>query len=139
LDDMDNNGMCKEFNEVEIKNAMFQMEKNKAAGPDNIPMEFHQVCWDIIKGDIINLFQDSHNENLDVRRMNYGIIVLILKLKEATKIHQYRPICLPNCLYKLIAKVLTIRVEPYAQRLINEHQTSFIKREKHYEWGSDTP
>ncbi|KAL5673010.1 hypothetical protein ACJX0J_017316, partial [Zea mays] len=76
------------FNEVEIKNAMFQMEKNKAAGPDNIPMEFHQVCWDIIKGDIINLFQDLHNENLD-----------------ATKIHQYRPICLPNCLYKLIAKL----------------------------------
>jgi hypothetical protein len=32
-----------------------------------------------------------------------------------------------NGLYKLITKVLTSRIEPYAQRLISEHQTAFIK------------
>ena len=30
-------------------------KKNKAAGPDRIPIEFYQGCWDIIKGDIIQL------------------------------------------------------------------------------------
>jgi hypothetical protein len=36
------------------------MEKNKAAGPDSIPIEFYQSCWDIIKHDIIVLFEDFH-------------------------------------------------------------------------------
>ena len=35
-------------------------KKNKAAGPDKIPIEFHQVCWEVIKEDIIQLFHDFH-------------------------------------------------------------------------------
>jgi hypothetical protein len=52
---------------------------------------------------------------------------LLPKIKEATKIQHYRPICLLNGLYKIITKVLTSRIEPYAQKLISEHQTAFIK------------
>jgi hypothetical protein len=72
------------------------------------------------------LFHDFHVGNLDVSRINYGIITLLPKIKEATKIQKYRSICLLNCLYKLITKVLTSRIEPYAQKLISEHQTAFI-------------
>jgi hypothetical protein len=28
----------------EVKSVVDQMEKNKAAGPDGIPIEFYQVC-----------------------------------------------------------------------------------------------
>jgi hypothetical protein len=114
LNELDNNVLCDHFSEKEIKEALFQMEKNKAAGPDSIPAEFYQICWDIVKNDIVSLFQDFHAGHLDVSRLNYGIITLLPKIKEATKIQQYRPICLLNCLYKLITKVLTIRIEPYA-------------------------
>jgi hypothetical protein len=34
--------LCKPFSEAEIKEALGQMEKNKAAGPDKIPIEFYQ-------------------------------------------------------------------------------------------------
>jgi hypothetical protein len=108
----------------ELKN---RYEKNKATGPDSIPAEFYQICWDIVKKDIVSLFQDFHAGHLDVSRINYGIITLLPKSKGATKIQQYRLICLLNCIYKLITKVLTIRIEPYAQKLISEHQTAFIK------------
>jgi hypothetical protein len=40
----DNELLCKPFSESEIKNALDQMEKNKAAGPDKIPIEFYQGC-----------------------------------------------------------------------------------------------
>jgi hypothetical protein len=33
----------------EVKFALFSMAPNKAPGPDNIPIEFYQHCWDIIK------------------------------------------------------------------------------------------
>lgn len=52
------------------------MERNKAYGPDKIPIEFYQCCWDIMKKDIIALFNDFHNGNVDISRMNYGIITL---------------------------------------------------------------
>jgi hypothetical protein len=55
------------------------MESNKAAGPDSIPAEFYQVCWDIVKEDIVNLFHDFHVGGLDVSRINYGIITLLPK------------------------------------------------------------
>jgi hypothetical protein len=58
------------------------MEKNKAAGPDGLPIEFFQSCWDIIKEDFVVLFSDFHKELLDVKRINYGIITLHLKLKK---------------------------------------------------------
>lgn len=85
--------------------------KNKAAGPDKIPIEFYQHCWEIVKNDIITLFHDFFNGDVDISRINYGVITLLPKIKEAEKIQQFRPICLLNCLYKLITKTLTIRLE----------------------------
>lgn len=96
------------FSESEIKNALDQMEKNKAAGPDKIPIEFYQACWGIIKHDIIQLFEDFFNKNVNISRINYGVITLLPKVSNATKIQQFRPICLLNCLYKLITKTLTL-------------------------------
>lgn len=42
--DQENTELCKPFSEIEIKNALFQMERNKAAGPDKITIEFYQIC-----------------------------------------------------------------------------------------------
>jgi len=49
----DNILLTKSFSEEEIKYALFQMEKNKAAGPDSIPIEFFQGCWEIVRKDIL--------------------------------------------------------------------------------------
>jgi hypothetical protein len=40
------------------------MEHNKAPGPDGFPIEFYQTFWEIIKGDLMALFEDIHNGNL---------------------------------------------------------------------------
>ena len=84
VDLQDSEELIKPFTESEIKEALFHMEKNKTVGPDNIPIEFYQHCWEIIKGGIIEMF-DFHAGNLDVSRLNYGIITLL------PKIQQFRP------------------------------------------------
>jgi hypothetical protein len=43
---------------------------------------------------------------MDIRRLNYGVITLLSKVKEATKIQQYTPICLLNCIYKWFTKCI---------------------------------
>jgi hypothetical protein len=85
----DNDSLCKHFAEKEIKDALHQMEKNKAADLDKIPIEFYQSCWRIVKADIIQLFDDFYNQRVDTSRINYGIITLIPKIKEASKIQQF--------------------------------------------------
>lgn len=44
MSEEDNMMLCKKFTEDEVKSALWQMEKNKAAGPDKIPIEFYQHC-----------------------------------------------------------------------------------------------
>jgi hypothetical protein len=103
------------------------MEINKAAGPDKIPIEFYQTCWEIVKYDIIQLFDEFFKGKIGISRINYGIITLLPKRSDASSIQQYRPICLLNCIYKLITKTLTLRVEEVADKLIHSNQSAFMK------------
>lgn len=114
--DIESNGLLSQpFSEEKIKYALFQLEKNKAVGPDKIPIEFYQSCWEVIKSDIVEMFKEFYEGNLNVSRINYGVITLLPKVQDAAKIQQFRPICLLNCLYKWITKVMTIRLEKVAE------------------------
>jgi hypothetical protein len=61
------------------------------------------------------------------KRVNYDIITLLQKVKDANRIQQFRPICLLNYLYKWFTKVLTLRLESMAGRIIHKYQTAFIQ------------
>jgi hypothetical protein len=96
MDDMvtqeENIVLISPFSEEEVQKALFQMEKNKVVDPDGIPIEFYQSCWNFIKGDMMALFMEFHEERMDIRRLNYDIITLLPKIKESARIQQYRPI-----------------------------------------------
>jgi hypothetical protein len=127
VNEQENFDLTKPFLEDEIKFALFQMDKNKAPGPDGLPTEFFQVCWPIIKDDMLDLFADFYLGNMDIKRINYDIITLLPKTKEASMIQQFMPICLLNCLYKWFTKCLTLRVEPEMSRIIHNTQSAFMK------------
>jgi hypothetical protein len=74
------------------------------------------------------MFNKLYSEELNMSRMNYGLITLIPKFKEANNIKQYRPICLLNVDYKWFTKVLTLRLAKWATKIISPAQTAFIPR-----------
>lgn len=127
LSEADNLILCREFTETEVKEALFDMATNRAPGPDNIPTEFYQNCWEIVKDDIMNLFHHFHNGTLDVQCLNYGVISLLPKVSGAEKIQQFRPICLLRCPYKLINKVLDRHAAVVSDILISLTHNAFIK------------
>nr|ABA93862.1 retrotransposon protein, putative, unclassified [Oryza sativa Japonica Group] len=122
----ENEMLTREFSE-EVKIAIFQMEHNKAPGPDGFPGKFYQVFWDVIKDDLTAVFRDFHGGNLSLESLNFGIITLLPKNKEARKIQQYIPICLLNVSFKVFTKVMTNRVSLVAQNVIKPSQTAFLK------------
>ena len=114
------------FSEREIREAVFQMEHNKAPGPDGFPAEFFQFFWKTIKADLLQLFVEFHKRELPLHSMNFGVITLLPKKEDATKVQQYRPICLLNVSFKIFTKVLTNRLSTVAQKIIRPSQTAFI-------------
>ena len=104
-----------------------EMNSNSAPGPNGFGVSFFKTFWEVIKDDILALFKDFHAEHLDIKRMNFGVITLVPKVKEANVIKQYRPICLLNVDYKWITKTLTNKLTPVANEIIDRNQTGFIK------------
>jgi hypothetical protein len=115
------------FSMEEIRDVVMNLKDNSAPGPNGFSVSFFQNCWDIIKGDMMKMFQDFWDNRLDIKRLNFGVVTLVPKLKEANTIKQYRPICLLNVDYKCFTKVLTNRLVPVAKKVIGKNQTGFIK------------
>jgi len=46
---IENEFLCDEFSEKEIRDAVFQMEHNKAPGPDGFPAEFYQFFGKLLR------------------------------------------------------------------------------------------
>jgi hypothetical protein len=103
------------------------MHNESALGPNGFGASFFKKFWNLIKKDLSMMFSDFYAGKLDIQRLNFGVITLIPKIKEASDIRQYRPICLLNVDFKIFTKVLTNRLSLVAKEVIGGSQTSFIK------------
>jgi hypothetical protein len=123
------NSLCliKAFSMEEIKQAIFDMKQEAAPGPNGYGASFLQHFWESIKDNYHRMFVDFYNGDLDIKRLNYGVITLVPKVKDAITIKQYRPICLLNVDYKGFTKVLTERLTPVAKEVTGFNQTGFIQ------------
>jgi hypothetical protein len=77
--EVENKLLVADFEEKEVKRAVFQMEHNKSPGPNGFPVEFYQVFWDIHKGDLMALFYEFHQGLLPLFSLNFGTIILLPK------------------------------------------------------------
>jgi hypothetical protein len=115
------------FTEVEIKKAIFEIEHNKAPGPDGFLIEFYQKFWDVIKEDLMAISHDLFIGDLPLFSLNFGVIMLIPKVQDITQIQQYRPICLLNVSFKIFIKVATIRLNSVPNHIIQPSQIAFLR------------
>jgi hypothetical protein len=102
------------------------MGHNKAPGLDGFPTEFYQSCWDFVKDDHMALFREFHIGDLPLYSLNFGMIILLPKCREAAKIQQYKPICLLNVSFMIFTKVVMNSVTKIAQKVISPSQMAFL-------------
>ena len=77
LQAQENEVLVEKFTEEEVKKAIFQMEHNKAPGPDGFPPEFYQVFWNVLKDDLMCLFEEFQVGSLNIHILNFGTIILL--------------------------------------------------------------
>lgn len=112
----------------EVHNILKMLGPWKSSGPDGLPAYFYQTYWDVVGKDVIDCVQEVFRNRVLPPKMNHTFLVLIPKKKDPISPGDYRPISLCNVVYKLIAKIITIRFRPFLHKLISLSQNAFVPR-----------
>ena len=86
--------MEREFEEEEVRRVVLVVEEDKALGLDGFSIVFFQVCWEVVKEDIIKIFREFHVERKFEAILNSTFISLIPKIPGALEMKDFRPISL---------------------------------------------
>jgi hypothetical protein len=117
----------REFEEEEVRKVVMAMEGDKAPGPDDFSIAFFQVCWEVVKEDIMKIFREFHAKGKFEASLNSTFISLIPKIPSASEMKDFCPISLVRSLYKIITKVLANRLKEVLDKVISKTQSAFIK------------
>lgn len=110
----------------EIKDALFAIRPDKAPGPDGFSASFFQTNWDVVGPAITMEIQNFFTTGAIPFAINETHIRLIPKITSPKTVADYRPIALCNVYYKVISKLLSIRLKPILQDVISENQSAFV-------------
>ena len=124
----------------EVTLTLKNLLNGKATGLDSLPYEFWKwlspIPLERADGNPSNINECLHLVFLDIQRhgvapnMNFteGWICPLHKKKDRHDIANYRPITLLNSDYKLLTKILAIRLASSAPHIVHENQAGFIPR-----------
>ena len=118
--------LVKPISSAEVRAALVAIGKNVWPGKDGLSPDFFLEYWD----DIADVFTASLQEVFKLGRMpaewNEGMIYLIPKLEGVVDdIKRWRPITLLNTVYKVYAKLLATRLQPFLPHIV--HKTLYKK------------
>jgi hypothetical protein len=113
-----------DFNDEEIKRAIFSLPSIKALGPDGFIGAFFKACWETIKHDIFDAIRlMALGGGAYMNLINTANIILIPKKPDALSVSNYRPISLIHNLSKIFSKLLANRLAPILGILISKNQS----------------
>ena len=128
IDPSDNLFLEKKIEKDEILHALKEMKSNKSPGSDGLTntfyLKFFHLFGDVLC-EIINLAY-KNGELSESQKLSY--ITLICKDEtRADEMKCYRPISLLNIDYKIISKIITIRLGNILPKIIGIDQTCSVK------------
>ena len=112
----------------EIKNVLHSFEKNKTPGEDGFSKEFYETFFDLLNQNLLDSYNEAFQKGSLSVSQRRGVISLIPKNDcDLSELTGWRPITLLNVDYKILAKCIAKRIEPFLPKLIHSDQTGFMK------------
>lgn len=126
ISDKTNKELIKIHSPAEIKQALFSIHPDKASGPDGFSACFFQSNWNTVKAKLISEIQQFFSTGKLPKKINATHVRLIPKISSPKKISDYWPIALCNVYFKVISKILTLRLQPILHDMVSENQSAFV-------------
>lgn len=108
--------------------ALKQLPNGKSPGSDGFTVEFYKFFWKSIKTQVFDSLKYALANGELSTEQKRGIITLIPKPdKDSRNIKNWRPITLLNTDYKILTKLLAIRLQKCIKEIIHPDQTGYVK------------
>ncbi|CAA7062156.1 unnamed protein product [Microthlaspi erraticum] len=126
ISDKTNKELIKIPSPTEIKQALFSIHPDKAPGPDGFSACFFQSNWNTVRVKLISEIQQFFATGNLPKNISATHVRLIPKITSPKKVSDYRPIALCNVYFKVISKILTLRLQPILHDMVSENQSAFV-------------
>jgi hypothetical protein len=110
--------MFKPVSKEELLHVLTTFKKDKSLGPDRWTVEFYLSFFELLGEDLLWVVEEVRLSGKVPRNINATFISLIPKVDCLETFEGFQPISLCNFLYKIIAKVLVVRIKPFLSNFI---------------------
>ncbi len=114
------------ISEAELYTALQSLESGKAPGMDGLPVDLYKVFWKEISKDLSLVLMNSLENGLLPISCRRAILTLLPKKGDLQEIKNWRPVALLSTDYKLLSKVLAMRLKKAMEQIIHVDQTYCI-------------
>lgn len=87
------------------------LRRQKDTGPDDFTFKLIKDKWDIMMTKIIQIMKHFEVTRTFSRHYNSSFMTLIPKVVDSRTLGDYLPISLIGCMYKIMAKLLAMRIK----------------------------
>ncbi|PWA89784.1 RNA-directed DNA polymerase, eukaryota, Reverse transcriptase zinc-binding domain protein [Artemisia annua] len=127
LSEEDATTMVREVTDKEVEMAMFDIDGNKAPGPDGYTSTFYKKAWSVMGSEVCMAVKEFFKNGKLFGEVNATLLSMVPKVNTPNKVSDFRPIACCNVIYKCISKILTERIKLGLQKLVNLNQSAFIQ------------
>lgn len=124
-DDM-NYLLTRPVDDEEIRGAVFSLGALKAPGSDGLNGLFFQKNWETLRVDVCNVVQAFFNMGFIPPEINETLVTLTPKVPLPESINHLRPISCCNFIYKILSKILVMRLKKFMGHIISPNQSTFV-------------
>ncbi|KAL0438678.1 UNVERIFIED_CONTAM: hypothetical protein Slati_2350800 [Sesamum latifolium] len=97
-----------------------------APGPDGFSACFFKRAWNVVGNQVCTAVTNFFRSGRLLRQLNHCIIALVPKSDHSPTVADYRRISCCNVIYKAITKIISDRLAPILEHLIDRSQAAFV-------------
>ena len=110
------------FTFQELLDAIISFINGRSPGPDGISVEFYKRVYEIIKYDLLRMFNLFLAGARIPAKFKAGLIARIPKDGPSNLVENARPITMLNTDYKIYTKMISTRLDPILKEIIHDSQ-----------------
>jgi hypothetical protein len=114
------------FSPEDVKKAIFSTGDYKALGPDGLHAIFYKNFWNICGEETTQEVLLALNTGVILEGWNDTTNFLIPKVDDPELVTKFRPISLCNVIYKIISKMLALRLKSILPEIISPMRSAFV-------------